>query len=326
MYLAKLRDRFFPSVVPTGRSRRLPFLLFLCLSACGLSKCAPKPLSGEDVSRLYATPLLAPAAPLKVYHLGHSLVGRDMPAMLQQLADAAPGPGHAYHSQTGSGAELEAHWEPDIPLKDGDKANDHPAFREAHEAVGSGEYDAVVLTEKIGIEASIKYHDAWRYLTLWTEKAQAANPEVRVYMYETWHSRKWDNWLERLDQDLPRFWEREILDRAMADDRVTPPIYVIPAGQVFAAVERRLAEGPIAEIAASDLFFRDLIHLSDAGNYLVALTHYAVLYGRPPVGLPHVLRRADGSAAQAVSPEAARILQDIVWQVVTDYPRTGVAP
>jgi hypothetical protein len=40
-------------------------------------------------------PLPAPKGPLKTYHLGHSLVGRDMPAMLAQLA------GHEYHSQLG---------------------------------------------------------------------------------------------------------------------------------------------------------------------------------------------------------------------------------
>lgn len=315
----------FLGIVPTGRSRRLPFLLFLCLSACGLAKCAPKPIGSDEISRLYAVPLAVPETPLRVYHLGHSLVGRDMPAMLQQLAEAGVGPGHGYHSQTGSGAELEAHWEPDIPIKDGEKANDHPAFREAHEAVGSGDYQAVVVTEKIGLEASIKYHDAWRYLTLWTEKARQANPEVRVYMYETWHPRNWEDWLGRLERDLPNLWEREILDRAMADDRITSPIYVIPAGQVFAAVERRLAEGPVAEIAGAEMFFRDLIHLSDAGAYLVALTHYAVLYGRSPVGLPHNVNRADGSPAEVVSPEAARLLQEIVWQVVTGYARTGVS-
>lgn len=311
--------------IPAGR-RRLSLFLFFCLSACGLVKCAPKPLNSDEIAALYAAPVAVPDAPLAVYHIGHSLVGRDMLAMLKQLADASVGEGHSYHTQTGSGVELEAHWEPDIPIKDGAKANDHPQFREAHDAVASGEYDALVLTEKIGIEASIKYHDAWRYLTLWTQKAQAANPDIRVYMYETWHGRKIDNWLERLDQDLPKFWEREILDRAMADDRITPPIYVIPAGQVFAALERRLAEGPIAEIAVSDVFFRDAIHLSDAGNYLVALIHYAVLYGQPPAGLPHALRRADDSPATPLSAQAVGMLQDIVWQVVTEYPRTGVRP
>ena len=304
----------------------LPVALLLFLSACGLVTCAPSPLDQEEIARLYAAPLSAPKAPLRVFHIGHSLVGRDMPAMLKQLGDAGLGAGHSYHSQTGSGVELEAHWEPDIAIRDGAKANNHPSFRDAHAAVGSGAYDAIVLTEKVRIEGSIKYHDSWRYLTLWSAKAQRANPNVRLYLYETWDRRGRGDWLERLEQDLPRFWEREILDRAMADERVRAPIYVIPAGQVFAAIEHRLMTAPIAEITTSEVFFRDRIHLSDQGNYLVALIHYAVLYARAPLGLPSEVMRADGTLASAVSQEAARQLQQIVWDVVTGYARTGVAP
>ena len=43
-----------------------------------------------EAQALYAVPLNPPDAALNVYHLGHSLVGRDMPAMLAQLAGAAP--------------------------------------------------------------------------------------------------------------------------------------------------------------------------------------------------------------------------------------------
>ena len=45
-------------------------------------------------------PLPPPADPLATYHLGHSLVGRDMPAMLAQMA------GHDHASQLGWGASL----------------------------------------------------------------------------------------------------------------------------------------------------------------------------------------------------------------------------
>ena len=49
-----------------------------------------KPVKGlREAEALYARPLPQPEGPMRVYHLGHSLVGRDMPAMLEQLA----GPG-----------------------------------------------------------------------------------------------------------------------------------------------------------------------------------------------------------------------------------------
>jgi hypothetical protein len=89
------------------------------------------------------------------------------------------------------------------------------------------------------------------------------------------------------------------------------PVHVIPAGQVMARFVRagsrqaRRTAGP--QVAGKDLFARnpdgtqDNIHLNDLGNYLVALTHYAVLYHRSPVGLPHRLKRADGTDASAPS-------------------------
>ena len=60
----------------------------------------------------------------------------------------------------------------------------------------------------------------------------------------------------------------------------------------------------------------DDVHPSQLGVYIVALTHYAVIFRRSPVGLPTV----DGI------PEAtARRLQNLVWGVVTSDPRTGVS-
>lgn len=298
-----------------------PAFLCMLLSACGLAKCAPDPLGPQETATLYARPVPPPEGLLSVYHLGHSLVGRDMPAMLAQLAGA----GHGHESQLGWGAELQAHWG-DVPLEGGETENDHPRFREAHEAVESGEYDALVMTEKIGLEDSIKYHDSWYYLSLWAEKAVAANPEIRLYLYETWHNLENEQaWLDRLDSDLAKSWEREIIDRALATGRVDRPIYVIPGGQVMARFTRELAtRGGVDGLNRAADLFQDDIHFNSAGAYLIALTHYAVLYGRSPVGLPHELLDAKGTPLPPLGAEAARLMQEVVWEVVQAYPRTGV--
>ena len=300
---------------------RLPLLGALFLSACGLARCTPEPVGKDEIAALYSEPLSAPAGPISVYFIGHSLVGRDMPHMLAQLAGA----GHRYESQLGWGAELEAHWEPDVELDGADVENDHPRFREAHDAVASGDYDALVLTEKVEIRDSIKYHDSWHYLSLWAKKAWEANPDARVYLYETWHRLDdAEGWLERLDADLSRYWEREIIDRALAVDGIDRPIYVMPGGQVVARFVREIEETPVDGLTGRDALFSDQIHLNDLGAYLIALTHYAVLYGKSPVGLPHDLTRADGTPATAPGPDAALLMQNVVWDVVTSYPRTGV--
>lgn len=287
----------------------------------------PKALSEASTATMYANPLPPPATPMRVFHLGHSLVERQMPAMLQQLA----GEGHRYESQLGWGTTLQAHWEPDVEIAGFDAENAHPRYRDAAEALASSDYDAFVMTEMVEIRDAIRYFDSPRYAALWAERAWQGNPDARVYLYETWHSiDDPEGWLVRLDRDLERYWEDRILRPALAI--VGRPIYVIPAGQVFARFVRELERrgGVDGLTRKEDLFAttaegeQDDIHPNDLGAYLVALTHYAVLYQRSPVGLPHRLKRADGTDAAAPGADAARLMQEVVWEVVRSYPKTGV--
>lgn len=304
--------------------RGFPAIFVMFLSACGLVRCVPDPVDKAALDKIYSQPLPPIDPPASVYSIGHSLISRDMPAMLAQLA----GEGHRYESQLGWGAELEAHWEPGIALDGADVENDHPRFREAHDAVGSGEYDVLVLTEKVDIRSSIKWHESWFYLSEWAKKAWTANPSTRVYLFETWPNLDSDeSWLNRLDLDLARYWEREIIDRALAVDGVDRPIYVIPGGQVMAALVQALdRQGGVEGVRSERDLFKDDIHYNDLGAYLMALTHYAVIYGKSPVGLPNQLNRADGKVAESPSEELALLMQQVVWDVVRGYPRTGVAP
>lgn len=301
-------------------------LLAALLGWLALRRTGP---SEAEVAAAYATPLDPPAGPLRVFHLGHSLVGRDMPAMLAQLAGAD----HRYDSQLGWGTSLREHWEPDLEINGFEAENAHPRYRDAREAIGSGDYDAVVLTEMVEIADAIKYHDSGAYLAKWAGLARAARPDVRLYLYESWP--RLDDakgWLTRLDRDLAAYWEGKILLHDFAAQR--PPVHVIPAGQVMAHFVRSVETmGGLENVRTrEDLFARqadgtlDPIHLGDLGAYLVALTHYAVLYHRSPEGLPHALMRADGTPADAPGPQVARLMQKSVWDVVTHYPKTGVAP
>lgn len=310
-------------------SRHLVVPLLLALSACeGLTRCTPAPQDAAATDALYASPLDAPERPMSVFHLGHSLVGRDMPAMLQQLAED----GHRFNSQLGWGTTLKAHWGDDT-IEGFETENAHPKYADAAAALDSGDYDAVVLAEMASIRDAIRYHTTPDYLHRWARRAWEADPETRVYLYETWpRLDDPEGWLTRLDLDLERYWEEEVLRRALAYEGMDRPIYVIPAGQVFARFVRALHDrgGVDGLTRKEDLFLtrdgeQDTMHFNDLGAYLLALTHYAVLYHRNPVGLPFRLNRADGAAANAPGPEAARLMQEVVWDVVTGYPKTGVA-
>lgn len=272
-------------------------------------------------------PLALPKDPLKVFHLGHSLVGPDMPFMLAQLAPE----GHGYNSQLGSGTSLKAHWEPEEDILDFETANQPPAYRDAKEAIGSGGYSAVVLTGMVELRDALRYFNAAEYLGKWASLAREASPETRIYLYETWHRLDDpDGWLERIDTDLEKLWISKLLG---LDSRRNPqqPVYLIPGGQALAAVTRAAEAGEIPGLASREALFArtpegalDTIHLNDLGAYVVALTHYAVLYQRTPAGLPHQLTCADGSPAQAFSETSAAQVQRTVWETVRTLPRTGL--
>lgn len=275
----------------------------------------PRGLSDPEWAAAFATPLAPPVGPLQTYHLGHSLVGRDMPAMLAQLA------GHLHHSQLGWGASLGDHWAGTVNGYASENA--HPAHRPAREALESGDYGAVIFTEMVELRDAIRSHDSAARLADWATLARKARPDLRLYLYETWH--RLDDpagWLDRIDTDLPTLWETQVLRPAMAR---AGPIHVIPGGQVMAAAVRAVEAGRVPGLTSRVDFFTDDIHLNDLGAWLIAMTHYAVLYHRSPAGLPAQLARADGSPATPPGPDAARALQEVVWQVVTGYRATGVA-
>lgn len=275
-----------------------------------------------QVGALYNERPGPPQGALNVYHLGHSLVGRDMPAMLSQMA----GNGHGYASQLGWGASLKDHWEPDIPVNGFAEENAHSAHRPAHDAMQSGAYDAVVLTEMISLDDAIRYHDSAKHLANWAAAARAGNSAARVYLYETWHhTNDPQGWDARLALDIEALWTRELALPAAA--RAGTAIWIIPAGQVLAGyLATRTDEMPDRDA----LFARtpegevDTIHLGDLGNYLVALTHYAVLYQKRPSGLPVALLRADGSPAAAPDAETALHMQKLAWSIPQNFYLSGM--
>lgn len=291
-------------------------------------KAALRALRLSSADDLYSGDLTAPDAPLNVFHLGHSLVGRDMPAMLAQLAPA----GHDYASQLGWGTSLREHWYPDVPINGFEPENAHPKFLPARDALRSGAFDAVVMTEMVELADAIKYHDSPEYLAQWAKFARDARPDVRLYLYETWHNANDPaGWLARMDGDFEALWlNRLTLPAAL---QIGAPVYVIPGGQVLAAFVRAVeTRGGVGSVANRDALLArtpegaaDTIHLSDLGAYLIALTHYATLYHRSPIGLPLALKRADGTMADAPDAQAGALMQQTVWDVVRKTRYSGVS-
>lgn len=291
----------------------------------------PQRLSPDQFSALYAKPLAAPGKGLATYHLGHSLVGRDMPAMLEQLAHAAGFGAHRYASQLGWGASLNQHRQGTKMVPGFAVENAHPRHEPAAKALTSGLYAAVVLTEMVEIRDAIRYHDSAAALGFWAREVRKARPDARLYLYETWHRLDdAEGWLARIGADFTDAWQDELLRVAMADADVGT-IYIIPGGQVLAAATIAIESGQVPGLTDREALFAqdesgalDQIHLNDLGAYLIALAHFATLYHQSPEGLPGALLRADGQPAAAFTDQALEPVQRLVWQVVTRYAFTGV--
>ena len=109
-------------------------------------------------------------------------------------------------------------------------------------------------------------------------------------------------------------------------------IYLIPVGQVMSAFFKEIERlGGVEGINKPEDIFRrnsdgglDPIHVNDIGAYLVALVRYAVLYQTSPEGLPYQLKNETGDKAGAPSKEAAQLMQEITWHVVSKNYRTGI--
>ncbi|MCS6916416.1 MAG: T9SS type A sorting domain-containing protein [Chitinophagales bacterium] len=101
----------------------------------------------------------------------------------------------------------------------------------------------------------------------------------------------------------------------------SPPVYLIPGNRMMARFYDDVQQGLVPGIMHVSQLFTDGVHLNDLGAYLVTLIHYACLFNSNPVGLSHQLH-----PLVTVPADFAAYAQQMVWDVVTNYPRSGVYP
>ncbi len=297
-----------------------------------LTACTDRTLSSSALHTLYSKPIVSKhQTSVKVFHLGHSLVGRTMPLMLKQLA----GESHEFRSQLGWGATLKSHWEPDIAVNGFEQENTHRQFQHVSKAITDPSFNVYVLTEMVEIKDAIQYFQSAKYLSKFVKRIKESNTSAKIYVYESWHEYTTDDaWLSRLENDYQTYWLNKIVDKSHKTLNLQHTIYTIPVGQVMLALFRTIEKnGALDGLSGpKDIFKKnedgslDNIHVNELGEYLVALVHYAVIYQKSPVGLPYKLTNEFGIQAQAPSQEAAYMMQEVTWQVVSSDFRTGLTP
>lgn len=282
---------------------RLPPILLACLSL---------------VAPLLAAEEATPSAGLKVLSAGHSF-HVWMPPLVEEMAKAAKIEGHKQLAISSiGGSQVIQHWN----LPEG--KNKAKPILEA----GTAELFTMAPTflPDDGIENFVKL-------------GLAHNPKIRFTLQQNWVP--FDDaelWLKRIktiavDRDTKTLAELKKINEPyfkLFEDHIgelnkkipEAKIVIVPCGVAVLALRDLVIKGEVPGVAKqSELFTDALGHPQVQIRILAAYCHFAVIYKRNPKGLPV-------PASLAKQPEAEklnRILQDIAWKAVTEYPMSGVS-
>lgn len=101
-------------------------------------------------------------------------------------------------------------------------------------------------------------------------------------------------------------------------------VFLVPSGQALYLLRERVAAGKVPGIATQSSLFSDAFgHGKPPIGVMNAYCHYALIYGRSPVGLPmpEALTKAGyGDDTAAIN----RVLQECAWEAVTAEELSGV--
>lgn len=262
-----------------------------------------------------------------VVMVGHSLFGADGPDMLQEALRAGTGEG-VVRAQIINGAPLKYNWD----------ESDTAEGIDARSVLPEGGTTHLILTEAIPLANHRQWSDTFVYAQAFAGLASSANPDVHIYVQETWHSLKSGTgatvehdegagtpWRARLDQDLP-VWEEIVAQVAAATRSDSARVGLIPAGQAMARLHDEIAADRIPGLTDISALFADDIHLNDMGHYFVAMVQYATLTGQDPLGLPTDFNDRWGQPFDTPEADLARQLQRVAFEAVQAYGGTVVAP
>ncbi len=273
----------------------------LVLALAGMGWAEPRPLS------------------LRVIQSGHSLTD-PIPDPLRAMVRAGGHRGAVIDGSTIPGSPMDWRW-------------DNPPGYGKPDARGDiGNYDVLVLTERVSLSGTLPWHDSEAEALRWFSHAWSegnGGKGAETVLYATWvdiapapgaggdDPERHIPFRDRLPLEMAR-WEA-IRDHVNANRPAgSPPMRMIPGPLLMAALHDAIEAGQAPGLSDISDVFLDHIHLNDLGAYYIALAHYAVIYNRDPRGLPDRLGLASPPA------ELAAWMQEMVWSVVTGYEGSGV--
>lgn len=267
--------------------------------------------------RLFAETPGIPPKGLRVLTAGHSF-HVWMPGFLGEIAAAAGIKGHQQVAISSiGGSQVIQHW--NLPE---DKNKAKPALIEAKADVLT--LSPIYLPDP-GIENFVKL-------------GLEHQPDLRITVQEfwlpfddqaLWSTRAKGVTINRDAKTIAQLREAHASYFKAMDDHVRElnakfgktAVFVVPSGQAVLALREKLIKGEASGIAKqSDLFTDPIGHPKEHIKVLAAYCHFAVLYGRSPVGLPVPRSLANSPADEKLT----RLLQEVAWEAVIQHPLSGV--
>lgn len=99
--------------------------------------------------------------------------------------------------------------------------------------------------------------------------------------------------------------------------KIRRPVLMIPVGHVMFALDKMMQAGEVPGYKGIYEVYKDAIHLTDAGSYIVGCTFYATIFKKDPMGFP-------GEPYKVSDPRLMSVVQKVVWQVISNHPLAGV--
>lgn len=263
----------------------------------------------------------------RVFYIGHSL-SDQIPDMVQSLSNDHPNVNFSWVYQGIPGAPLRWQWDRKGPRDYNPIPPNYYGFYDENNGLAAGGFDVLVLTESVPRYQQI-IDETYAYADSFYRFAIAANPGIRIYLYEDWHCLLSGTptgcdydvnslpWRQRLTADLP-MWE-SVVDTLNARFSPEVPVCLIPGGQGLAALYDSIQAGVVPGLTSINQIFSDNIHLTDVGKYFIACIHFATIHGTSPVGLTRQTQVWWGGDFTPPSQDLALKFQEIAWNVAKNY-------
>jgi hypothetical protein len=264
----------------------------------------------------------APTPPkgLRVYSAGHSF-HMFMPNILTEIAKSAGIEGHVQVGTSSiGGSYIYQHWD-----KEGDAAAKVAVPRDSPNVFTMSPIylpdDGIENFAKLVADKSprtrILLQEFWLPYDVYDvnyKKQQPAKPD-RDAMTADYLRTEYGKYFTVMDEHVRSLNKR--LEQTV--------IYVVPVGQAVVALREKVIAGEVPGVEKQSQLFTDPIgHCTAPVKVLTAYCHYAVAYGRSPVGLPvpGALKGAGGD--EATTAKLNTLLQELAWNAAVAHPLSGV--